>query len=100
MRGLRLSTIGAVCAILTTVSFLVGGVLLGTSSGQDLIPPTGAEGLEWIEDVDGASDLFFVGAWLIILTTLVGSVALVGLWDVLQEAGRVLILAPILGVAG
>jgi hypothetical protein len=100
MRGVRLSTVGAVCAILTTVTFLAGGVCLGTSAGHDLIPPTGADGLEWIADVDDANDLFFVGAWLIILTTLVGSVALVGLWDVLQEAGRVLILAPILGVAG
>jgi hypothetical protein len=47
-------------------------VCLGTSAGQDLIPPTGADGLDWIADVDDASDLFFVGAWLIILTMLVG----------------------------
>ena len=101
MRGLRLSTIGAICAILTTVSFVAGGVLLGSSSnGQDLIPQTGADGLEWIADIDAASDLFFAGAWLIILTTLVGAVALVGLYEVLKDAGEVMVLAPILGVVG
>jgi Domain of unknown function (DUF4386) len=101
MRGLRLSTIGAICAILTTVSFVAGGVLLGSSSnGQDLIPQTGADGLEWIADIDAASDLFFAGAWLIILTTLVGAVALVGLYEVLKGAGEVMLLAPILGVLG
>jgi Domain of unknown function (DUF4386) len=76
-------------------------VLLGSSSnGQDLIPQTGADGLEWIADIDAASDLFFAGAWLIILTTLVGAVALVGLYEVLKGAGEVMLLAPILGVTG
>jgi hypothetical protein len=101
MRGLRLSTIGAICAILTTLSFVAGGVLLGSSSnGQDLIPQTGADGLDWIADIDAASDLFFAGAWLIILTTIVGAVALVGLYEVLTGAGEVMVLAPILGVIG
>ena len=100
MPSLRLSTVGAVCAILTTVSFVAGGVLLGSSGVQDLIPQTGADGLDWIADVDSASDRFFGGAWLIILTTLVGTVALVGFYDALQEAGPVTILAPIVGVVG
>jgi hypothetical protein len=100
MRELRLSTIGAICAILTTVSFVTGGVLLGSSGVQDLIPHTGADGLAWIADVNDASDLFFVGAWLIILTTLVGTVALVGFYDVLKDAGPVMILAPIVGTVG
>lgn len=100
MRRLRLSTVGAVCAILTPLCFFAGGILLGTSSGQDLIPQTGADGLEWITDVDDAGDLFFVGAWLIVLVTLIGSAALVGFYDVLKDAGPVLVLAPILGVTG
>jgi Domain of unknown function (DUF4386) len=100
MRGWRLSTLGGVCAILTTVTFVAGGVFLGTSGVQDLIPQTGTDGLQWIADVDDASDGFFVGGWLIILTTLVGAVALVGFYDVLKEAGEVMILAPILGVVG
>ena len=100
MQRLRLSTVGSVCAILTPILFFAGGILLGTSSGQDLIPQTGADGLEWIADVDDAGDLFFVGAWLIVLVTLVGSVALVGFYDVLKGAGPVLVLAPILGVTG
>lgn len=100
MQGLRLSTIGAVCAILTTVSFMLGGVLLGSSGVQVLIPPTGADGLDWIADVDSANSTLFVGAWLIILTTLVGTVALVGFYDVLKSAGPVMVLAPIMGVVG
>ena len=100
MWNLRLSTVGGVCAILTTVSFVAGGVLLGSSGAPDLIPVTGADGLKWIADVDSAGDAFFAGAWLIILTTLVGIVALVGFYDVLKEAGAVMVLAPIVGVVG
>lgn len=101
MWNVRLSTVGAVCAILTTASFVTGGVLLGSSGGpDDLIPQTGADGLKWISDVDSASDGFFAGAWLIILTTLVGIVALVGFYDALREAGAVMVLAPIVGVVG
>ena len=100
MKDLRLSTIGAICAILTTVSFVTGGVLLGSSGDKVLIPQTGADGLDWIADVQDASDLLFVGGWLIILTTLVGTVALVGFYDVLKGAGPVMILAPIVGAIG
>jgi hypothetical protein len=100
MWNLRLSTVGGVCAILTTVSFVTGGALLGSSGGPDLIPKTGADGLKWIADVDSAGDGFFAGAWFIILTTLVGIVALVGFYDVLKEAGPVMVLAPIVGVVG
>lgn len=96
----RLSTVGAICAILTPLCFFAGGILLSASSGQDLIPQTGADGLEWIADVNDAGDLFFVGAWLIVLVTIVGSIALVGFYDVLKDAGSVLVLAPILGVTG
>jgi hypothetical protein len=100
MRDVRLSTIGAVCAILTTVLFVTGGVLLSSSGVQDLIPPTGAEGLDWIADVDDASGAFFAGGWVIVLVTIVGSTALVGFYDVLKGAGQWTILAPILGVFG
>jgi hypothetical protein len=100
VRGVQLSTVGAVCAILTTASFVTGGILLGTSGVEVLIPPTGADGLEWIADVDEAGETLFVGAWLIVLTTLVGAVALVGFHDALAEAGPSTVLAPIVGVIG
>jgi hypothetical protein len=100
MRGSILTTVGATCAILTAASFVAGGVLLGTSGVQDLIPQTGADGLDWIADVESAGNGFFVGAWLIVLTTLVGAVALVGFYDALDEAGPLLILAPIVGIVG
>ena len=95
-----LSTVGAICAILVPVCFIAGGVLLGSSGVQDLIPQTGADGRDWIADVDGASDLFFVGAWLIILVTVLGIAAFVGFYDALKEAGPLTILAPIVGAVG
>jgi len=73
---------------------------MGSSGVQLLIPETGRPGLEWIADVDGASGLFFVGAWLIILMGFLGIVALVGFYDVLRGSGEVMVLAPILGTVG
>lgn len=95
-----LSTVGAICAILVPVCFIAGGVLLGSSGVQDLIPQTGPDGRDWIADVDGASDLFFAGAWLIILVTVLGIAAFVGFYDALKEAGPLTILAPIVGAVG
>lgn len=96
----RLPAIGAICAILTTVSFVAGVVLLGTNGVENLIPETGEGGLAWIGDVDDAGDVFFGGAWLIILTTMLGAVALVGFYEVLKDAGPSMILAPVLGIVG
>jgi len=99
-QSLRLSTIGAVCAISTVVSFLAGGILLSSSGVQVFIPETGQQGLAWIADVNGASSLFFVGGWLIILMGFLGIAAFVGFYDVLRDAGKVFVLAPILGAVG
>ena len=100
MKNLSLITVGAVCAILMFVAFAVGIVLMATSGVQVLIPETGNEGREWIADVNDAGGAFIVGAWLTILGGYLGMVALVGFYVALREAGRVLVLAPILGVAG
>jgi hypothetical protein len=100
MRKLSLTTVGAVCAILMFVSFAVGIVFMATSGVQVLIPETGSEGREWIADVNDAGGAFIVGAWLTVLGGYFGMVALIGFWHALREAGRVLILAPIFGVAG
>jgi hypothetical protein len=96
----RLSRVGAVCAIGTVACFVLGAVAMGSSGVQTLIPETGKPGLEWIADVDEASGLFFTGAWFIILMGFVGIVALVGFYDVLRDAGEVMVLAPILGTVG
>lgn len=96
----RVVKAGAVCAILTTVSFVVGIVLMATSGVQVLIPDTGKDALDWIADVDGASNAFFAGAWLVILGGVVGLVALVGFYYALREAGELMVLAPILAVVG
>ncbi len=96
----RLSTVGAVCAIATVACFVLGAIAMGSSGVQLLIPETGEPGLEWIADVDAASGLFFTGAWLIILMGFLGIAALVGFYDVLRDAGKVIVLAPILGTVG
>jgi hypothetical protein len=96
----RLATVGAVCAIATVACFVLGGIAMGSSGVQLLIPETGKPGRAWIADVDAAGGLFFTGAWLIILMGFLGIVALVGFYDVLREAGRVMVLAPILGTVG
>ena len=100
MKNLSLTTVGAVCAVLMVASFVVGVALAATSGVQVLIPETGAEGREWIADVNDAGGPFVAGAWLTILGGYFGMVALIGFYDALREAGRVLILAPIVGVAG
>jgi hypothetical protein len=100
MKNPSLTTLGAVCAILMVVSFAVGVALAVTSGVQVLIPETGAEGREWIADVDDAGGPFIVGAWLTILGGYFGMVALVGFYDALRTAGRWLVVAPIVGVAG
>jgi len=96
----RLSTVGAVCAISVVVCFVLGGISMGSSGVQLLIPETGKPGLDWIADVDAAGGLFFTGAWLIILMGFLGIVALVGFYDILRDAGKVMVLAPILGTVG
>lgn len=90
----------AVCAVLLVVAFVLGIASSATSGVQTLIPETGDNGLEWIADGAGAGDLFLVGAWLVILGGYLGMVALIGFYDALRDAGRVLILAPILGAIG
>jgi hypothetical protein len=100
MKNLSLTTVGAVCAILMVVSFAVGVAFAATSGVQVLIPETGSDGREWIADVNDAGGAFIVGAWLTILGGYLGMVAFVGFYIALREAGRVLILAPILGITG
>lgn len=48
----RLTTVGAACAIATVVPFVVGIVFTAASGVQVLIPETGKNGLDWIQDVD------------------------------------------------
>jgi hypothetical protein len=100
MKSLRLSTVGAVCAIGTVVCFVLGAAAMGSSGVGVLIPETGRPGLDWIAEVDAAGGLFFTGAWLVILMGFLGIVAFVGFYDTLREAGPVMILAPILGAIG
>lgn len=100
MKTTSLATIGAVCALVTVAGFVLGIVFMASSGVQVLIPETGDEGREWIADVDGASGLFFVGAWIAIFAGLTALVALVSFYDVLRAAGPVMIVAPIAGIVG
>jgi hypothetical protein len=100
LKDLRLSTVGAVCALITVAGFVVGVALMATNGVSVLIPETGTEGAEWVADVQDAGDWFVVGAWIGGLAGLVGIVALVGFYDVLKHAGPVMIIAPIAGAVG
>jgi hypothetical protein len=62
VRDLRLSTVGAVCALLTVAGFVAGIALMATSGVQLLIPETGSAGAEWVAEVNDAGDAFVAGA--------------------------------------
>ena len=61
MRELRLSTVGAVCALIAVAGFVVGIALMATNGVQVLIPETGKDGTEWVDDVRDAGDWFVAG---------------------------------------
>ena len=98
MKHLNVITVGAVCAVLTTVAFVAGIALMVSSGVQVLIPGTGQDAIDWIVDVDDANGAFFAGAWLVIVGGILGLVAIVGFYYALREAGEIMILAPILAV--
>jgi hypothetical protein len=100
MAGVSLATVGAVCALVTVAGFFAGIVLMASSGVETLIPETGERGQQWIADIDDAGGRFLAGAWLVGLAGLFGLVALVGFYDVLRDAGRVMVIAPIVGVVG
>jgi hypothetical protein len=100
LRELRLSTVGAVCALIAVAGFAAGIVLMATNGVQVLIPETGKDGAEWVADVQEAGNWFVAGAWIVGLAGLVGIVALVGFYDVLKHAGPMMIIAPIAGAVG
>jgi hypothetical protein len=100
LRELRLSTVGAVCALVAVAGFVAGIVLMAANGVQVLIPETGTDGAKWVADVQDAGDWFVAGAWIVGLAGLVGIVALVGFYDVLKHAGPVMIIAPIAGAVG
>ena len=61
-RSLR--EVGAWCAVLTTVAFVLGIVLMGFQwRSETLIPDTGDAVLDWVDQVNGAGDL--LRRWLV-----------------------------------
>ncbi len=100
MWDVRVARVGAWCAMAAVACFVLGVVAMASSGVQVLIPETGSAGREWIADVDAAGGLFYFGAWLIILMGFLGVVAFLGFYDALRDAGRALVLAPVLGAVG
>jgi hypothetical protein len=99
MKRLEITVVGAWCAILMFPTFLAGGILLSSSGASDLLPQTGKPGRAWLVAVASDSG-FAAGAWLLILMGYLAMVAFVGFYYALRHAGQVLLLAPVLGVAG
>ena len=54
MRNINLITAGAICAILTTLSFVVGVAFSAGSGVQTIIPDTGKDAINWINDAASA----------------------------------------------
>jgi hypothetical protein len=96
---ISLRTVGAVCAVITVVGFVVGIALMASNGVQVLIPETGKDGAEWVADVLDAGDWFVAGATIVVFAGMFGLVAFVGFYDALRQAGPVLIIAPVVGVA-
>jgi hypothetical protein len=99
MKRLTTTVVGAWCAILTFPAFIAGGALLSASGASDLIPGTGVAGRDWLTAVASDSS-FAAGAWVLILMGNLTVVAFVGFYAALRHAGPLLVLAPVLGVAG
>lgn len=99
MKRLTVTVVGAWCAILMLPVLIAGGILLSSSGASDLLPEAGKAGRRWLVAVasDGA---FAAGGWLLILMGYLAAVAFVGFYFELRQAGPVLILAPVLGIAG
>jgi hypothetical protein len=93
------ATVGAWCAISTVPVLIGGGALLSSSGAGDLIPQTGTVGQKWLLAVASAPGAFAAGGWLLILMGYLVLVAFVGLYFTLREAGSIMVLAPVLGVA-
>ena len=100
VRKLDLVTVGAACAVLAVVGFVVGIAVMATSGVQVLIPETGKDGLEWIADVVEAGDAFVAGASIVVFAGLLGLVAFVGFYEALRRAGPLTVIAPVAGAAG
>jgi hypothetical protein len=100
MRTVSLVRIGAVCALIAVVGFVVGIALMATNGVQVLIPETGKDGLDWIADVDDAGDWFVAGAAIVVFAGMFGLVSFLGFYDALKDAGPALIIAPVAGAAG
>jgi hypothetical protein len=99
MRTLRLSTVGALCAVLTALAFVVA-IAVTVSSGVPTLIPERGKSLDWIADVGGAGNAFFAGGWIVLFAGLLGVFALLGFYDALRAAGPVMVIAPIAGAVG
>ena len=100
MTRLKMTAVGGWCAVAVLPLFVAGAVLMsGDDRARVLVPPSGGPGREWLAAV--ASDKSFAaGAWLLVLMGFLVMVGFVGFYFALRQAGEVLIVAPILGVAG
>jgi hypothetical protein len=100
MGSINLTRAGAVCALVTVAGFAIGIALMAGSGVQVLIPETGRDGLDWIADVQDAGNAFIAGAAIVVFAGLFGLVAFLGFYDALRDAGALMIIAPVAGVAG
>jgi hypothetical protein len=100
MWNVSIVRLGAISALITVAGFFVGIFLIANAGVQVVIPDTGEDGFEWIDDVVDAGHQFTAGAATVTFAGLFGMVAFVGFYYALRHAGPLMIIAPVAGVAG
>ena len=99
MTNVSVVKVGGVCAILTTVSFIVAGILGGVSGEQTLIPVVD-EVVDWLVVVNGGRAAFLASGWVILLVPVLAIAAVLGLYYALRQAGHLLWIAVVASVSG
>ena len=98
---LSLRTVGGLCAVVALAMFILGVVIVSATGGPgSVIPETGRGLVAWVDDVRGDVTGFEIGTGLVVFGGVLGSVALIGFYDALRDAGPAIVLAPVLGIFG
>ena len=84
--------------VLTSVTFVVGIVLMASAGVESLIPDTGPAAETWARQVDAGGGQFIAGGWLIVAGGLFAVVALIGFHEAFRDGARWMYLAPFLVV--
>jgi hypothetical protein len=69
-------------------------------SGVQVVIPDSGDEVAWMADALDGGELFVTGTWIVVLAGLVALFCLVGFYDALEQAGPVMIVAPVAAAVG